>query len=42
MLLNFTVAITVSRFTPPPPLRVQALVDEIRYPRVTAGEASSD
>jgi cation/acetate symporter len=42
MLLNFTVAITVSRFTPPPPPRVQALVDEIRYPRVTAGEASSD
>jgi cation/acetate symporter len=40
MLLNFGVAITVSRFTPPPPPRVQALVDEIRYPRVTAAEVT--
>jgi cation/acetate symporter len=40
MLLNFSVAITVSRFTPPPPPRVQALVDEIRYPRVTAAEVT--
>ena len=32
MLLNFAVAITVSRFTPPPPESVQQLVDEIRLP----------
>ncbi len=33
MLLNFTLAIVVSRFTPPPPEEVQRLVDEIRLPR---------
>ena len=32
MLLNFTLAIVVSRFTPPPPEEVQRLVDEIRLP----------
>jgi cation/acetate symporter len=32
MLLNFAVALTVSRFTPPPPPEVQALVEEIRLP----------
>ena len=31
--LNFAVAITVSRMTPPPPERVQALVEYIRAPR---------
>ncbi len=36
MLLNFAVTLAVSRFTPPPPLRVQELVEEIRLP----GEAS--
>jgi cation/acetate symporter len=38
MLLNFTVAIVVSRFTPEPPAHVQVLVDLIRVPR-GAGEA---
>ena len=33
MLLNFGVAWTVSRFTPPPPAHVQVLVDLIRVPR---------
>jgi cation/acetate symporter len=33
MLLNFTVAITVSRMTPPPPAHVRELVDQIRFPR---------
>jgi cation/acetate symporter len=35
MALNFFVAITVSRFTPPPPLDVQNMVDDIRSPRGT-------
>ena len=30
MLINFGVTLTISRFTPPPPPEVQALVDEIR------------
>jgi cation/acetate symporter len=38
MLINFALAITVSRFTPRPPLQVQALVDRIRVPS-GAGEA---
>jgi cation/acetate symporter len=33
MLLNCAVALTVSRFTPPPPAHVQAMVQEIRVPR---------
>jgi cation/acetate symporter len=33
MLLNFAVALTISRFTAPPPPRVQRLVQEIRLPR---------
>ncbi len=33
MLLNFAVALTVSRFTAPPPDEVQRLVEEIRLPR---------
>jgi cation/acetate symporter len=32
MLLNFAVAITVSRFTPPPSAAVRALVERIRVP----------
>lgn len=32
MILNFVTAIAVAAFTPPPPPRVQALVDEIRLP----------
>ncbi len=38
MLVNFAVAIVVSRMTPPPPAEVQAMVEEIRVPR-GAGEA---
>ncbi len=32
MVLNFIVAITVSRFTPTPPVDVQSLIDDIRSP----------
>ena len=39
MLLNFAVAIVVSRLTAPPPAHVQELVDSIRVPR-GAGAAS--
>ena len=38
MLLNFAVTLTVSRFTPEPPIQVQVLVDLIRVPR-GAGQA---
>ncbi|MDH3269933.1 MAG: cation acetate symporter [Gemmatimonadota bacterium] len=38
MLLNFTITVVVSRFTPEPPPQVQVLVDLIRVPR-GAGEA---
>jgi cation/acetate symporter len=33
MILNFVVALVVSRFTAPPPAQVQALVEEIRIPK---------
>ena len=33
MLLNFAVALTVSRFTPPPPPHITDLVERIRVPR---------
>ncbi len=33
MLLNFAVAVTVSRFTPPPPADVQEIISQIRVPR---------
>ncbi|HET9948166.1 MAG TPA: sodium:solute symporter family protein [Longimicrobiales bacterium] len=33
MALNFLVTVTVSRFTPPPPVHVQVLVDLIRIPK---------
>jgi len=33
MALNFMVAQTISRFTPPPPADVQEIVEHIRYPR---------
>ncbi|XLS30859.1 sodium:solute symporter family protein [Flavobacteriaceae bacterium M23B6Z8] len=39
MLLNFTVAIIVNQFTPPPPEDVQDIVENIRIPS-GAGEAS--
>ena len=38
MLLNFAVALTVSRFTPAPPPRIAELVERIRVP-AGAGEA---
>jgi cation/acetate symporter len=38
MFLNFAVAITVARFTPPPPAHVQRMVELVRIPR-GAGEA---
>jgi cation/acetate symporter len=40
MMLNFMIAMTVSRFTPPPPPHVLALVDRIRVPR--GAEASRE
>jgi cation/acetate symporter len=40
MLINFAVAIVVSRRTPPPPQEVQDLIERIRVPR-GAGQASS-
>jgi cation/acetate symporter len=41
MLLNFTVALTVSRFTPAPPLHIAELVERIRLPRAAFGEADA-
>jgi cation/acetate symporter len=38
MAVNFAVALTVSRFTPPPPAGIAELVERIRVPR-GAGEA---
>jgi cation/acetate symporter len=32
MLLNFIVTLVVSRFTPPPPAEVQAMIEELRTP----------
>jgi len=36
MIINFAIAITVSKFTPPPPEAVQHLVEDIRIPRPAA------
>jgi len=36
MLINFVVALAVSRFSPPPPDDVQDLVERIRYPKADA------
>jgi cation/acetate symporter len=33
MIFNFVVALVVSRFTPPPPVHIQELVEDIRVPR---------
>jgi cation/acetate symporter len=33
MILNFVVALVVSRFTAPPPVHVQNLIEEIRIPK---------
>ena len=32
MLLNFVVTLVVSRLTPPPPMDIQRLVEEMRLP----------
>ena len=40
MLVNFALALTVSRFTKPPPEEVQQLVSEIRLPRERAAESA--
>jgi len=37
MLINFAVALTVSRFTPPPPRAVANMVEDIRVPRGARG-----
>jgi cation/acetate symporter len=43
MLLNFAVALGISRFTPPPPPEVQDLVETIRIPGAfEAAEAATD
>ncbi|HVS15399.1 MAG TPA: sodium:solute symporter family protein [Thermoanaerobaculia bacterium] len=41
MLLNFVVALTVSRLTPPPPERIQEMGEEIRLPRMAESPDSS-
>ncbi len=38
MVINFAIAIAVSRFTPPPPQEIQDLIENIRVPK-GAGEA---
>ena len=40
MLLNFVVAVAVSRFTPAPPEEVAELVERVRYPRAAMGDDS--
>ena len=40
MLINFALALTVSRFTKPPPEEVQQLVSEIRLPREREAEST--
>jgi len=39
MLLNFAVALTVSKLTPPPSAHIQAMVDEMRVPRASDVDA---
>ena len=36
MVLNFAVAITVAKFTPAPPPRIQELVEDIRVPEAAS------
>ncbi len=40
MLLNFAVALVVSRFTPEPPAAVQELVEHIRFPEGAGGASA--
>ncbi len=37
MITNFCVALTVSRFTPAPPMHIQEMVENIRYPKGAGG-----
>jgi len=39
MLINFAVTLLVSRFTPPPPAEVQAMVNRIRLPEAAPGRS---
>jgi cation/acetate symporter len=39
MVLNFAVALTISKLTPPPPQAVQDMVDSIRVPSASRTEA---
>jgi len=39
MIINFGVALSVSRFFPPPPEDVQEMITEIRVPRSSPGAA---
>ncbi len=41
MILNFVVALTISRFTPPPPSEIADLVERVRLPRAAFGEADA-
>jgi cation/acetate symporter len=38
MVLNFIIAIVVSRLTPAPPAEIRDLVDRVRLPRAAFGE----
>jgi cation/acetate symporter len=40
MIVNFVIAITVSKFTAPVPENIQEMIEDIRIPR-GAGEASA-
>jgi len=40
MLINFAVAFVVSRFTPPPPIEIQELVEHIRVPAGSSGPSA--
>jgi len=41
MLINFAVAFVVSRFTPPPPIKIQELVEHIRVPSGSSGPSAT-
>ncbi|MFA9471854.1 MAG: sodium:solute symporter family protein [Deltaproteobacteria bacterium] len=41
MLLNFAVAFVVGRFTPPPPIEIQELVEHIRVPSGASGPSAT-
>ena len=41
MILNFAVALSISRFTPPPPPEIADLVERVRLPRAAFGESDA-